>query len=108
MPVGSSITAGVMAGEASAYSVVLHSPAEAAQFLAKVQGGLLVFWIVILPLLEVMIAVSPGWVSWTHWKFVVQTVAPPSCKFTTVRPRSDRISRMVPRMPMVASPVVIL
>src|SRR5262249_40934759 len=108
MPVGSSITGGVMVGDASAYSVVLHSPAAAAQFLAKVQGELLVFWIVVLPLAEVMTAVSPGWVSCTHWKFVLQTLAPPSCSVTTVRPRCDRMSRMVPRMPMVASPVVIL
>ena len=73
MPVGSSTTAGVIVGEASAYCVVVHRPAAAPQLPAKVQGGVLVFWIVILPLAEVMTAVSPGWVSSMHWKLVVQT-----------------------------------
>lgn len=61
-----------------------------------------------LPPVEVITAVSPGWVSCTHWKLVVQTLAAPSCSTTTERPRWDRMSSVVPRTPMVASGVVIL
>jgi hypothetical protein len=45
MPVGSlpSSTGGVTVGVASAYWVVLQSPAAAPQVAAKVHGGLLVF-----------------------------------------------------------------
>ena len=45
MPVGSlpSSTTGVTVGVASAYSVVLQSPAAAPQLEAKVHGGVLVF-----------------------------------------------------------------
>ena len=53
-------------------------------------------------------AVSPGLVSWMHWKLIVQTLAAPSCSMTMVWPRCDRISSVVPRTPMVASGVVIL
>src|SRR6185436_62721 len=105
MPVGSSMTAGA----ALANSVVVHRPAVPPQLLAKVQGGLLVFLIVVLPLpADVMIAVSPGWVSSRHWKLRVQTREAPSWSTTVVTPRCARMSRIVPRMPMVASPVVIL
>ena len=55
-----------MVGEASAYWLTEHSPALAAQLAAKVQGGVLVLLIETLPPLDMMIAVSPGWVSWTH------------------------------------------
>ncbi len=89
-------------------ATVLHRPAAAAQFFAKVQFGLLVFWILTLPFDEVITAVSPGWVSSMHWKLSVQTRLAPSCSTTVVTPRCARISRMVPRTPMVASPVVIL
>ena len=78
MPLGSSIIAGVIVG-VPANSVVVQSPAAAPQLLAKVHGGLLVFWIVTLPLAEdVMIAVSPGWSSSVHWKLSVQTREAPS------------------------------
>jgi hypothetical protein len=75
MPVGSlpSSTAGVTTGVASAYCVVLQRPAAALQVLAKVHGAVLVFLIVVLPPLSVMTAVSPGRVSWTHSKVMVQT-----------------------------------
>jgi hypothetical protein len=65
MPVGSlpSSTAGTTVGVASAYCVVLQRPAAAPQVLAKVHGELLVFLIVVLPPLDVMMAVSPGYVS---------------------------------------------
>ena len=110
MPVGSlPSSTGTTTGVASAYCVVLQSPAVALQVLAKVHGELLVFLIVVLPPLDsVMMAVSPGWVSWMHSKVTVQTVEAPSCRLTMVWPRCDRISRMVPRTPMVASGVVIL
>ena len=99
----------MMTGDASAYCVVLQSPAAALQVAANVQGGgLLVFLIVDLPPLEVIMAVSPGLVSWMHSKLIVQTLAAPSCRLTMVLPRCDRISRVVPRTPMVASGVVIL
>src|SRR3954468_24129672 len=79
MPVGSlpSSTGGVTTGVASAYCVVLQSPAAAPHVLAKVHGGVLVFLIVVLPPAEVMIAVSPGLVSWMHSKVTVQTVEAP-------------------------------
>src|ERR1700738_2969653 len=83
-------------------------PAAAAQFAANVQGELLVFLIVVLPPVEVMIAVSPGCVSCTHWELSVQTLDMPSCNTTVVWPRCDRISRTVPRTPIEASGVVIL
>ena len=67
MPVGSSSTGGVTVGVASAYCVVLQSPAAAPQVPANVQGELLVFLMVTLPAAEVMIAVSPGCVSSMHW-----------------------------------------
>ena len=70
MPVGSLPSSTSDGGVASAYCVVLQSPAAAPQVAAKVQGGLLVFLIVILPPPEVMMAVSPGWVSWMHSKRV--------------------------------------
>jgi len=107
MPVGS-LPSSTMTGDASAYCVVLQSPAAALQVAANVQGGLLVFLIVDLPPLEVIMAVSPGLVSWMHSKLIVQTLAAPSCRLTMVWPRCDRISRVVPRTPMVASGVVIL
>jgi hypothetical protein len=68
MPVGSlpSSTGGVTAGLASAKSVTVQSPAAAAQVAANVQGGLWVFCSVTLPPVEVITAVSPGWVSSTH------------------------------------------
>ena len=72
MPVGS-LPSSMMTGDASAYCVVLQSPAAALQVAANVQGGLLVFLIVDLPPLEVMMAVSPGLVSWMHSKLIVQT-----------------------------------
>ena len=72
MPVGS-LPSSTMTGDASAYCVVLQSPAAALQVAANVQGGLLVFLIVDLPPLEVMMAVSPGRVSWMHSKLTVQT-----------------------------------
>jgi hypothetical protein len=67
MPVGSlpSSTGGMMVGE-PAYCVVLHSPGVAPQLEAKLQGTLLALTIVVLPLAEVMTAVSPGFVSSTH------------------------------------------
>src|SRR4029079_4466823 len=110
MPVGSlpSSTGGVTTGVASAYCVVLQSPAAALQVLAKVQVGVPDFLIVVLPLAEVMIAVSPGLVSWMHSKVTVQTDEAPSCRLTMVWPRCDRISSVVPRTPMVASGVMIL
>src|SRR5882757_554273 len=91
-------------------SVTLHNPADDAQAAAKVQGGVLDFLMVLrLPLAEdVMIAVSPGFSSWMHCEVSVQTDEPPSCSTTVVLPRSDRISRMVPRTPIVASGVDIL
>ena len=108
MPVGS-LPSSTMTGVASAYCVLLQSPAAALQVAANVHGGLLVFLIVDLPPPpEVMTAVSPGRVSWMHSKLVVQTEAAPSCRLTTVCPRCDRISSVVPRTPMVASGVVIL
>src|ERR1700710_2894463 len=110
MPVGSlpSSTGGITVGVASAYCVVLQSPAAAPQVLAKVHGELLVFLIVVLPPLTVMTAVSPGWVNWMHSNVTVQTEAAPSCRLTMVWPRCDRMSRVGPRTPMVASGVVIL
>ena len=67
MPVGSSSTEGDHGRRrASAYWVVLQSPGVPPQLEAKLQGTLLVFTIVILPPVEVMTAVSPGWVSSTH------------------------------------------
>ena len=108
MPVGS-LPSSTMTDDASAYCVVLQSPAAALQVAANVQGGgLLVFLIVDLPPLVVIMAVSPGLVSWMHSKLIVQTLAAPSCRLTMVWPRCDRISRVVPRTPMVASGVVIL
>ncbi len=56
IPVGSS----TVVGAASANVLTVHSPAAAAQFAANVQGELLVFLIVVLPPVEVMMAVSPG------------------------------------------------
>src|SRR5882757_1037302 len=103
MPVGSSST-----GVASAYWVTVQRPAAWVQVAANVQGGLLVFWIVVWPPLEVMIAVSPGWVRSRHCRFAEQTVEAPSCSTTVVLPRCDRMSSTVPRTPMVASGVVIL
>jgi hypothetical protein len=97
-----------MTGDASANCVVVQSPAAALQVAANVQGGLLVFLIVDLPPLAVMMAVSPGLVSWMHSKLTVQTLAAPSCRLTMVCPRCYRISSVVPRTPMVASGVVIL
>ena len=47
-------------GVASAYCVTVQCPGATVQSAAKVHGGLLVFWIVTLPPLEVMMAVSPG------------------------------------------------
>src|SRR5439155_9037515 len=82
----SSLTAGAMVGDASAYWLTAHSPAFAAQVAAKVQGGVLALVMPTLPPVEVMIAVSPGWVSCTHWKLNVQTLAAPSCSTTTERP----------------------
>jgi hypothetical protein len=76
MPVGS-LPSSTMTGVASAYCVVLQSPAVALQVAANVHGGLLVFLIVDLPPLAVMMAVSPGRVSWIHSKLIVQTVAAP-------------------------------
>lgn len=67
-----------MVVEASAYWLTEHSPAFAAQLAANVQGGVLVLVMEIFPPVEVMTAVSPGWVSWMHWKFNVQTLAAPS------------------------------
>src|SRR5882724_5916515 len=98
------------AGAALARSVTLQSPADDAQAAANVQGGVLVFLMVLRrPLAEeVMIAVSPGCSSWMHWEVSVQTDDPPSCSTTVVLPRSERISRMVPRTPIVASGVEIL
>ena len=66
MPVGSSSTGGITAGVASAYWEVLQSPGVPPQLEAKLQGTLLAFTIVVLPLAEVMTAVSPGLVSSTH------------------------------------------
>ena len=83
-------------GEASAKLLTVHSPAAEAQVWANVHGGLEVFWIVVLPLVSVMTAVSPGAVSWRHWKLSVQTLAAPSCSTTVELPCSERISRMVP------------
>lgn len=98
-----------MTGDASAYCVVVQSPAAALQVATNVHGGLLVFLIVELPPpLEVMMAVSPGLVSWMHSKLTVQTEAASCCRLTMVWPRCDRISRVVPRTPIVASGVVIL
>jgi acetyl/propionyl-CoA carboxylase alpha subunit len=75
MPVGS-LPSSTMAGVASAYCGLLQSPAAALQVAANVHGGLLVFLIVDLPPPpEVMMAVSPGRVSWMHSKLVVQTDA---------------------------------
>ena len=51
---------------------------------------------------------SPGWVSSMHWKLSVQTREAPCCSTTMVLLRCDRISSVVPRTPIVASPVVIL
>jgi hypothetical protein len=56
----------------------------------------------------VMMAVSPGCVSSMHSPPVLQTRDAPSCNTTVVLPRCARISRMVPRTPIVASVVVIL
>ena len=80
MPVGSlpSSTGGVTTGVASAYCVVLQSPAAALQVAAKVHGGVLVFLIVVLPPLTVITAVSPGLDSWIHSKVTVQTDDAPS------------------------------
>src|SRR3981189_1265434 len=90
--------------------VTRHNPADDAQAAAKVQGGVLDFLMVLRrPLAEdVMIAVSPGFSSWMHCEVSGQTVEPPSCTTTVVLPRSDGISRMVPRTPIVASGVEIL
>jgi hypothetical protein len=55
-----------------------------------------------------MTAVSPGCVSWIHWKLSAQALAAPSCSTTVDWPRSDRMSRMVRRTSMVATGVVIL
>ena len=108
MPVGS-LPSSTMTGAASAYCVLLQRPADALQVAANVHGGLLVFLIVDLPPPPaVMMAVSPGRVSWMHSKLTVQTEAAPSCRLTMVWPRCDRISSVVPRTPMVASGVVIL
>lgn len=63
--VPSSWTAGVMVGEASASWLTEHSPVVAVHIAAKVQSGLEVLTIVVRTLVEVMIAVSPGWASWT-------------------------------------------
>ena len=60
-----SSTTGITVG-VPAYWVVLHRPAAAAQFLAKVQVGLLVFWILTWPFTEVITAVSPAWVNSMH------------------------------------------
>src|SRR6185312_5604047 len=62
-----SMASGSATGPASARSVTVQSPDVAAQVAEKVHGGLLVFWIVTLPLVSEMIAVSPGCVSWMHW-----------------------------------------
>ena len=109
MPVGS-LPSSTMTGAASAYCVLPQSPDVPAQVAANVQVGVLLFLIVDLPPAPpaVMMAVSPGRVSWVHSNEVVQTDAAPSCRLTMVWPRCYRISSVVPRTPMVASGVVIL
>jgi hypothetical protein len=66
------------------------------------------FRIVVLLPVEVMMAVSPGLISSVHAPPMAQTREAPSCNTTVVLPRCDRISRTVPRTPMVATDVVIL
>src|SRR2546430_14037619 len=101
MPVGS-LPSSTITGAASAYCVLLQSPAAALQVAANVQGAVLVFLIVDLPPPpEVMMAVSPGRGRWVHSKLVVQTAGAPSCRLKMVWPRCDRTSRVGPRTPMV-------
>jgi hypothetical protein len=66
------------------------------------------FRIVVLLPVEVMMAVSPGFISSVQAPPMAQTREAPSCSTTVVFPRCDRISRTVPRTPMVATDVVIL
>ena len=47
-------------------SMPVQSPAAAAQFCANVHGEFDVLVMVVLPPVVVMMAVSPGWVSWMH------------------------------------------
>jgi len=55
-----SVASGSSGVVASAKSVTVQIPAAAAQLAAKVHGELPVFWIVVLPPVSVMMAVSPG------------------------------------------------
>src|SRR2546421_5522976 len=108
MPVGS-LPSSTITGAASAYCVLLQSPAAALQVAANVQGAVLVFLIVDLPPPpEVMMAVSPGREGWMHSKLILQTEAATSRRLAVAWPRRDRISKVVPRTPIVASGVVIL
>ena len=106
MPVGSlpSSTTGITVGVAPAYCVVLHRPAAAAQFAAKVQGGLLVFWIVTLPFDGGDDGGVAGLSQLGALEAQVQTRPAPSCSTDRGLPRCDRMSSVVPRTPMVASP----